>query len=278
MMPWPRLNASAGDDQPAAPQHERGARAVGARHASTVNASPATSRIERGGSSHDDLAAELRVEHARRARSGPSGPSRACAAAADAARLVAGEPAEAVVPEQHVPEAVVLRAADVRTARRGPELHDRDPPAAGGERREAEHARRAPMRRPSCGGPASRYTSPNAGSTRNACSSLARKPKPTSAPRRDEPPRAPVLERARHRVRAGDEQQHEQRVGVVEPEHQRGDRASARTPRRRSSAGGGREPALDRRVTGRRRRRRLRAPAARGCSTSSRRRCAPRSP
>ena len=72
MMPLPKLNASAGDEQPAAPEHERGARAVGARRAAAVSTSPATSRTSAAGISHDDLTAELGVEHARSSRSGPT--------------------------------------------------------------------------------------------------------------------------------------------------------------------------------------------------------------
>ena len=64
--------------------------------------------------------------------------------------------------------------------------------------------------------------------------------------RRDDPAQPAVLERARHRVRGGDEQQHQQRVGVVEAEHQRGD-GREREHRARDQRGGRREPALDRR-------------------------------
>ena len=50
-------------------------------------------------------------------------------AADDAAALVAGDPAEAVVAEDQVQDAVVLRAADVGPARRGPERR-RSPPTS----------------------------------------------------------------------------------------------------------------------------------------------------
>ncbi len=55
---------------------------------------------------------------------------------------------------------------------------------------------------------------------------------------REDPAQSSVLERAGHRVRARDEQQHEQRVGVVEAEHQRGDR-SEREHRAREQRGAG---------------------------------------
>src|SRR5437870_4275907 len=76
-----------------------------------------------------DHTAVLGVEH-------PDPPGRAPTAAdrtlaADAARLVAGQPPEAVVAEEQVENAVVLGPADVRTARGGNELDDGHPPAGG---------------------------------------------------------------------------------------------------------------------------------------------------
>ena len=101
--------------------------------------------------------------------------------------------------------------------------------------RRAEHDELARSRAAEPRRPASRYTSPKPGSTRNACSILARNPKPTSATGEHEPPWCRPLERAGHRVRGADEQEHEQRVGVVEPEHQRGDRRERERPHRRSA-------------------------------------------
>ena len=71
------------------------------------------------------------------------------ASAADAAGLVAGEAAEAVVTEQHVPEAVVLRTADVRARRRRREHEDRHEPARGDEHRDA-HLHQPRNRATSC--------------------------------------------------------------------------------------------------------------------------------
>ena len=79
---------------------------------------------------------------------------------------------------------------------------------------------------------------------------------------RDEPARARVLERPHHAVGGGDEQHHEQRVGVVEAEHQRRDRRD-RQHRAGGEPGRRAEPAPHRREQQRRRRRRPRAPAAR---------------
>jgi len=56
-----------------------------------------------------------------------------------------------------------------------------------------------------------------------------------------------VLERPHEAVGRGDEHQHEQRVGIVEAEHQRG-HGSEREDRPGGETGGGAEPALDGRV------------------------------
>ncbi len=73
-------------------------------------------------------------------------------------------------------------------------------------------------------GAATRYTRrrARAGST-NACSCLVRKPKPTSHAGPDDPADAARLDAAQGQVGGQGQQQHEQRVGVVEAEHQHGD-------------------------------------------------------
>src|SRR6185436_4595746 len=53
----------------------------------------------------------------------------------DAAHLVAAQATDAVVAEQQIQHAVVLRATDVGPAGSGPELDDGHPPAAGREHR-----------------------------------------------------------------------------------------------------------------------------------------------
>ena len=142
------------------------------------HARPATSRMSAAGSSHEiwvpNSAPNMRVR--------PVAPQRPAwpPAAADAAGLVAGEAAEAVVAEDQVEDAVVLRAADVRARRRRPQRDDRDPPA--GRRRAARRTRPSAARRVGAATPAPRpgRRAPNAGTTRSACSILVRKPKPTS--------------------------------------------------------------------------------------------------
>ena len=65
----------------------------------------------------------------------------------DAARLVAGQPAEAVVAEDQVEDAVVLRAADVGPVG-GRGQRDRGHPPSGGDHdRDAHHAATCQTRR-----------------------------------------------------------------------------------------------------------------------------------
>ena len=120
----------AGDDQPPAPEGERGPGPVGPRRP-PGQPQPGGQQQQGGREQPGDLAADLGPEHA-----GPAGLAPAAArAAADAAGLVAGEPAEAVVAEGQLEDAVGLGAADVRPGRRRQQLHDRDPPAGRGHHR-----------------------------------------------------------------------------------------------------------------------------------------------
>ena len=96
---------------------------------------------------------------------------------------VTGEPAQAVVAEREVKNAVVGGASHVGTVRGRGEQVDRYPPPGG------EHQRTAPIsscqiRLPSLGWPADQVGEGNAGSTRNAWSILARYPSPRKAPAR----------------------------------------------------------------------------------------------
>ena len=85
-------------------------------------------------------------------------------------------------------------------------------------------------------------------------------------PGRDHPAGARALERPGQAVGARHEQAHEQRVGVVEAEHQRGDRRD-RQQRPRQQAGARPEPALDRGVQQRDRRDALERLRDRACSS-----------
>ena len=126
------------------PHSSSAARVRSVRGARQVTTEPGHQQDQRRGQQPGDLAADLGAEHPRPARRAP-----AClpAAAADAAGLVAGQPAEAVVAERQLEDAVVLRAADVRPGDAGHERDDGDPPA--GRRRAVRRRRRAALR---CGG------------------------------------------------------------------------------------------------------------------------------
>ena len=127
----------AGHHEPAAPEQQRG-RVRSVRLARHVQHEAGDEEDQRGGQQPRGLAAELGVEQAQPAGRAP--PAAGLAPAADAAGLVAGQPAEAVVAEDQVEDAVVLRAADVGPRRRRHQLDDRHPPAGGHEQRHAgEH-------------------------------------------------------------------------------------------------------------------------------------------
>ena len=132
--PLAEAEHESGDEEPAAPEDERGAHAVGAG-ARAAPRETGDEQDERGRQQPRDLGAELGAEHAGEAGGTPT--PGLTAAPADAAGLVAGEAAEAVVPEDQLEDAVVLRAADVRARRRRPQLDDRDPPAGRREQRTA---------------------------------------------------------------------------------------------------------------------------------------------
>jgi len=67
----------------------------------------------------------------------PAPPAAGGTAATDASGLVAGQPAEAVVAEGQLEDAVVLRTADERAGRSGRERDSRDPPASCRDHRRA---------------------------------------------------------------------------------------------------------------------------------------------
>ena len=126
MIPWPRLNTTAVTISQL-PHSRNAARVRFVRGARRVMTSPATRNTSAAGKSHEIWAPKSALKR----RSQPVAPQRlpAGATTADAPGFVAGQPAEAVVAEDQIPERVVLRAADVRTVRRGNELDRRHPPS-----------------------------------------------------------------------------------------------------------------------------------------------------
>ena len=139
-----------GDEQPAAPQQQRRARAVGARRAPARPQPERASASSAAGQQPGGLAAHQVVEQAQHARSTPlklppppppPGPP------------LAKIRSEAVVAGDQVEDAVVGRAVDERPRARRPERDDRDPPAGArgsAPRRRASSCqirRRRPRRR-----------------------------------------------------------------------------------------------------------------------------------
>ena len=208
------------------PQSSSAARVRSVRGRATVTTSPATSSEQRRGEQPRDLTAELGVEHARRAGRAPLARRAAGAPPPTLPGLVAGQPAEAVVAEDQRSRSCCSasrRCTGGSTRATAATIATHQPAATSIASRRAARAGRS--RRPSCGGPASRYTSPNAGQDEERLQHLGEE---AEADERDRRARAsgccPSSSARGHRVRAGDEQQHEQRVGVVEAEHQRRDR------------------------------------------------------
>ena len=105
--PLPETDGQPGHEQPAAPEDHGGADDAGA---GGPPAQPQQRReeYEGGGQQPGDLAAEVGVEQAEQPGGTPA-PGPAGGPAADAAGLAAVQPAEAVVAEDQVEDAVVLR-------------------------------------------------------------------------------------------------------------------------------------------------------------------------
>lgn len=99
-------------DRPAAPQHQRGARRIGARRPSAQHQA-AHEGDTRERQQPGDLAAEDVVEHPAEARGTGEGAASATPAAS-AVALAAQHPAQAVVPHDQVPGGAVRGAPDVR--------------------------------------------------------------------------------------------------------------------------------------------------------------------
>ena len=145
---------------------------------------------------------------------------------AEPAGLVAGQPAETVVAQRQFDDAVVLRSTDVRPRRRRPQLDEqpgtspRRPPSPRPGRRRREAGGRSGRLPGRPGTPRRSRAAPGtpAASWRGSRS-------PTAAPAATNHQRLlSFFACALRAVGARDQGEHQQRVGVVEPEHQRRDR------------------------------------------------------
>ena len=233
-----------GDDEPGSPEEDTGSAAVRSRCAARCP-EECGEEHECGGEQPGDLRAHLRPEEPRDPGRPPiSGASGS--AADDAPRLVPGEPAEAVVAEDQAEDAVVLRAAYVRPARGGPERDGGDPPARGDDERSSgceQLTDSTPERRRGC----DEIDESEARDDEERLQHLREEGQADEGADEEEPTGRGALERPRERIRGGDEHEGEQRVRVVEPEHEGRDRGE-RENEAREQAGARAEPAPHGRV------------------------------
>ena len=204
----------AGDEEPAAPEHERRTPAVGPLSADGRDQAGGE-RDQGGGEQPADLPAHLQVEE-------PEDPRRA-AEAASAGPASAADAAQAVVVPDQVEDAVVGRAADIRARGGRNELDDRDPPAGRDDHREAGHDH-LPDAAPEPGRRGNQVDERERRQNEEGLHHLGEEPEADCRAREAQPPRTSALERPCDRVGADHEQQDEQRVGIVEAEHQGHDR------------------------------------------------------
>ena len=220
-------------DQRAAPQHSCSAQLAGT-DLTTTQPERTEHGDQRGRNQPRDLRAHRRPEKPGNAGRAPHAPaagtsSRRCGAsccstaAGNAARLVAGQPAEAVVAEDEFKNAVVLRAADVRPGTRRRQRHRDNPPGGGDEHRNTgeEQLPDPTPKRCRCG---KQVHKAERGDDEERLHHLGQESQAHKRSRQHEPASARSLQCPRHRVGGNREQQHEQCVRVVEAEHQHGDR------------------------------------------------------
>ena len=225
-----------GDDERGAPQEQRRPADVGARSAAH-DPQARESEDQRGRDEPGDVPAEVTGEHAPQAdvrgehpTAGPTGRAAHRGRTGNgAARAGSGggrglrsteDPAEAVVAEGEVEEGVGRRPADVRPVRRRGELDDRDPPAGRDDHR-GDGEQTVPDPPADRDGRGQQVDRGDARDDEHGLQLLGEEPEADQHPREHHPPGAAVLDRAQGHVDREGQQQHEQRVGVVEAEHQR---------------------------------------------------------
>ncbi len=200
--PLGEAEQQARDDEPRTPDENLRAPPVGARGAAR-HPQEVPEEGQRGREQPRHLPAHLGREEPGDAGRAPHAGLPLLTAADHAARLVAGEPPEAVVAEHQLEHRVRLRAADVRPRGGRPQLDDRHPPAR--RRRSSPRRRRAAARSGAAAGwarrsgrrarsPARRGTP--ASSSRGRRTRRARRPAAASGSRRPRG-RAPARRRPR---------------------------------------------------------------------------------
>ena len=145
--------------------------------------------------------------------------------------------AQAVVPDGQLQDVVVGRTAEIGPVGRWRQLGGQDPPARSGDDADPhEHRLPDPLTEPGRAGPQvgdreSRYH-------QERLQHLGQEREPDQDPAEHQPLRPPVLDRADQRVCRRGHEQHQQRVRVVEPEHQGGNRSEGEHEPGDQAAGG----------------------------------------
>ena len=233
-----------GADQPATPQQRGGTRPVRADR-TPGHPQHGHQGQQRGRQQPADLAAELRGEQPRdagRAAEAAATP----APAADGPGLRAVQAAETVVADGQLQDVVVRRPAEVGPVSGRHQFGGQHPPAAADQ--DAGPGQQQLPHPP----PELRRTRPQVGQReprhhQERLHHLGQEREAEHDAGQHQPPRAPVLQGPDGGVGGDGEQQHEQGIGVVEPEHQRGDRGQ-RHDQPGDEPGRGTEPPPDRRV------------------------------
>ncbi len=197
------------------PQATSAARTRSVRGARRVSHSPATSSTSAAGSSQPTWPP---ISESSR-RSSPVSPQPW--PPPDGADLVAGQPAEAVVAEGELEDRVRLAAADVGTAVGRPQRDDRHPPAGADDHRgqRAEQVPQPPQQRGAAG---QQVDQRERGHDQERLQHLGQEAEPDEQSGEGQPAGGVPggLDGPEGRGGRADQQQHQQRVGVVEAEHQ----------------------------------------------------------
>ncbi len=220
-------------EQPRAPEDVAGPREVGAGR-SAVHPEPDDQRDAGQRQQPADLAADLVVEHAEQAGlaaeaggatgtaaagDGPAGaPDRAPDQAAEGAR----QPADPVVAEDQVQHRVVRAPADEGPGGGRDQRHHRHPPAGAHEQDAGSRQQLADAPQP-CPRPEQQVSQHQRGQDDVGLQVLGEEGDSEDGGGDQQPPRALGLQRPHERPGRRDHQEGEQRVGVVEPEHQHRD-------------------------------------------------------
>ena len=196
------------------------ARCRSVRAARPAEHQPGAQQDQRGRQQPGDLATVVGVEHPGPTRFAPHA-AVAPAATADAADLFAGDPAQAVVAEGELEDAIGLRAAYVWPRRCRHELDDRHPPSSADEHGESGDEQ-LPDPSPQSRRRGDQIRERERGHDEQRLQHLCQESEAHQQADQRQPPSARGFDGAYAGVPGEHEQQHEQRVGIVEAKHEHG--------------------------------------------------------